>query len=220
MSIVGSRKSTLKGREIAFKIAKEKASKGYVVISGLALGIDTHAHRGALETGTTCAVLGSSLDYVYPRENEGLFRKIIRQGVVVSTYFPSTKPEKYHFPERNSIIAALSDEVIVVEAGEKSGALITAQWAIKLNKALYTCDLDCPGNKKLMEMGASLIQTGKTTTETADPILKVIHKLQPVSVDELAQVLDMDITALQVKLMELEIEGKVRRLTGGFYEKA
>ncbi|BAT71805.1 DNA processing protein [Thermosulfidibacter takaii ABI70S6] len=221
IAIVGSRKASSKGKEMTKEIAQQKAKKGYVIISGMALGIDTWAHKGALEEGTTIAVLGSSLDYIYPPENRRLFHEITKKGLAISTYFPTTKPRKYNFPERNSIIAALSEAVIVVEAGEKSGALITAQWAQNIGVPVYVCPINSPGNKKLL--GSNSVQVypipPPVQEQEHDPILELLMQKGHLSIDEIGQLLNIDIPTLQAKLMELELEGEIRRIAGGFYEK-
>jgi DNA processing protein len=135
VGIVGSRKSTKYGNEVAYKIAKYLSKQGYTIVSGLADGIDTYAHRGALEGGSsTIAVIGSGLDYIYPKKNTKLFFDIVNNGLVVSEFFLGTKPLSYNFPRRNRIISGLADFVIVVEASLKSGSLITVNYAIKQGK--------------------------------------------------------------------------------------
>ncbi len=221
VAIVGSRKASIKGRELAKEYAKRCAKEGKTVVSGLALGIDSEAHIGALEAnGSTAAVLGSSLDYIYPPENRNLCKRIEKTGVVLSPFFPTTKPSRYNFPIRNEIIAALSEKVVVVEAMEKSGALITADIAKRLNIPVATFSLPYPGNQKLLKEGAEAIELRKDKRKdtTNEPILQLL-KNGPLSADEISQKLNIDISTVQVKLMELELQGKIRRLSGGFYEE-
>ena len=220
VAIVGSRKASVEGKELAYSLAKDFAQRGYVVVSGLALGIDAAAHRGALEVGRTVAVMGSSVEWVYPPENRGLYQNIVDEGLVISPFFPGTPPRRFNFPLRNRIIAAISERVVVVEAGEGSGALITARCAMEVGVPVAVCDLDAPGNRELLLLGAELLEEGKKEDDSVeDAILKVLDR-SPLSVDEIAVMLNIDVASLQVRLLELELEGRVRRLPGGFYKKA
>ncbi|MEA1975469.1 MAG: DNA-processing protein DprA [Bacillota bacterium] len=135
VGIVGSRKSTKYGNEVAYKMAKLLSNRGYTVISGMASGIDTYAHVGALEgEGSTIAVIGSGLDYIYPKKNTKLFFDIVNNGLVISEFFLGVKPTSYNFPRRNRIISGMADFIIVVEASFKSGSLITVNYAISQGK--------------------------------------------------------------------------------------
>ena len=131
-AIVGARAATPYGRIQAFRYAKYLSEAGVQVISGMAYGIDTEAHRGALEgRGGTWAVLGNGPDICYPAGNRGLYQRILRTGGgIISEQTPGTKARNYFFPARNRIISGLADLVLIVEAREKSGSLITAQWAL------------------------------------------------------------------------------------------
>ncbi len=147
VAIVGARDATSYGKYIAKKLSKEIANRNVNVISGLAIGIDTYAHMGCLESvlGKTIAVLGTGVSDkdVYPYQNKKLFQEILRRGgTIISEYIMGTKPEKYHFPARNRIISGLADKVIVVEAKEKSGSLITVDFALEQGKDVYAV----PGN--------------------------------------------------------------------------
>lgn len=142
----------------AFRISKE-LSKKYVIISGLAKGIDSAAHNGSIyANGKTIAVVGNGLDTVYPKENTNLFKSILKNGLIISEYVVGTKPMPSNFPERNRIISGLSSGVIVVEAAKKSGALITADLALEQGKTVYAV----PGNiDSLMSVGTNeLIRNG------------------------------------------------------------
>jgi len=135
VAIVGSRKSSAYGNEVAYKVGKILSNHGYTVISGLANGIDTYAHKGALEgNGSTIAVIGSGIDYIYPKENTKLFLDITKKGLIISEFYLRTKPINYNFPRRNRIISGLCDFLIVIEATHKSGSLITVNHAIKQGK--------------------------------------------------------------------------------------
>ena len=138
VSIVGSRNASTYGKETSFKIGNDLAKKGYTVVSGLAQGIDAEAHKGALDTkGKTIAVVGTGLDMVYPLENSRLCKKIEEEGLVLSEYVVGTKPNAMNFPARNRIISGLSDNLIVVEAALRSGALITVDLALEQGKNVY-----------------------------------------------------------------------------------
>lgn len=143
IGIVGSRKCTPYGIAVTRELARLAVSYGVVVISGLARGIDYEAHKTTLEEGgKTIALLGTGLDVYYPGENRELQRRIAERGLLLTEYEDGTGPERYHFPMRNRLISALSDAVVVVEAGTRSGSLITAEAAIEQGKNVYAV----PGN--------------------------------------------------------------------------
>ncbi|RKX52232.1 MAG: DNA-protecting protein DprA [Thermotoga sp.] len=135
-AIVGTRKSTPYGEKIAYKFAKE-LSREFVIVSGMAFGIDAKAHLGAMETGKTIAVLASGVDIPSPRGNRSLYNKISKNGCVLSVYPLGEGATRYRFPERNSLIAGLSSGVLVVQAPMKSGALITANWALDFGRDVF-----------------------------------------------------------------------------------
>ena len=158
IAVVGSRTATNYGMNTAFRISKE-LSKKYVIISGLARGIDSAAHNGSIyANGKTIAVVGNGLDTIYPKENTNLFKSILKNGLIISEYVVGTKPMPSNFPERNRIISGLSSGVIVVEAAKKSGSLITADLALEQGKTVYAV----PGNiDSLMSVGTNeLIRNG------------------------------------------------------------
>lgn len=163
MAIVGSRKASLYGVSIASKFAMRLGELGITVVSGLARGIDTAAHQGSLRAGGyTVAVLGCGLANIYPPENKELFRKIAEAGVVISEFPMSASPLAYNFPRRNRIISGLSLGVIVVEAAEQSGALITADFALEQGREVFAVPgkIDHPastGTHRLIKQGAKLI---------------------------------------------------------------
>lgn len=142
VAIIGCREATSYGREIAYYFAREFAKNGIHVISGLARGVDSQAHKGALDSiehiGKTIAVIGSGLDTIYPPENFELYKQIlISGGAIISEYPLGTEVKKYHFPQRNRIISGLSDGVVVTEAKKKSGTLITVELALQQGKNVY-----------------------------------------------------------------------------------
>lgn len=158
VSIVGARKASPYGIAAATRLAQDLASKGIVVVSGLARGIDSAAHKGALKGGKTVAVLGSGLENLYPRENRFLFQKIVEEGAVVSEFPLGASPLGFHFPIRNRIISGLSHALVVVEAASRSGSLISAQLALEQNREV----MSVPGNiTSELSQGANwLIKSG------------------------------------------------------------
>ena len=138
IAIVGNRESTQYGEKIAQDFAYNLARNGIVVVSGMAKGIDTSAHRGSINAGgLTVAVMGCGLDKAYPKENKDLMEKIIETGIAISEYPPNDKPDGWHFPQRNRIISGLSQGTLVVEAPKHSGSLITARYALEQDKDLF-----------------------------------------------------------------------------------
>jgi DNA processing protein len=163
-ALVGTRHPSSAAAMQAFDLGRDLARAGIPVVSGLALGIDAFSHRGNLEGGApTVAVLGSGLDQVYPASNRGLARRILEQGgALLSEYPPGTRPARWNFPARNRIIACLARAVIIVEAPEKSGALITANFALELGRELFVASAGTAsplgaGNRRLAEDGAAVI---------------------------------------------------------------
>lgn len=166
VAIVGSRKASYYGKDIARKISKEIADKNINIVSGLALGIDKYAHLGALDSkiGKTIAVLGTGLtdEEFYPLENKKVFDRILENGgTIVSEYKLGTKPQKYNFPYRNRIISGLSEKIIIVEAMENSGSLITANFALEQGKDVFAIpgNIDSKnsiGTNKLIQEGANI----------------------------------------------------------------
>jgi DNA processing protein len=177
VSVVGARNPTPYGRAVAEKLAQDLAALGLVVVSGMARGIDSIAHWGALEEGKTVAVLGSGLENVYPKENRALFRKIAEGGAVVSEFPPDSPPLGFHFPLRNRIISGLSLAVVVVEASRKSGSLITARLALEQNREVtavpgnVTSDLS-QGSNWLIKTGAKLVETWEDVVEELPYLLR------------------------------------------------
>jgi DNA processing protein len=170
IAVVGARRPTPYGRAAAEKLARDLASSGLVVVSGLARGIDSIAHWGALDSGRTVAVLGSGLDDIYPRENLGLFRKIAERGAVITEFPPEMPPFPYHFPLRNRIISGLSWATVVVEATRQSGSLITARLSLEQNRDVMAVpgspasDLS-RGTNWLIKSGAKLVETWEDVVE-------------------------------------------------------
>jgi len=243
VAIVGSRAASAVALEIAARLGADLAARGVVVISGLARGVDSAAHRGALGAGRTIAVLGSGVDRVYPREHAALARDIARQGLVVSEYPPGTAPLAFHFPMRNRLISGLSRAVVVVEASEQSGSLITAACALEQGREVMAV----PGNvlsgrnrgaHALIRDGAKIVEcaddiveelgwrhpdpegaagasTDTAATTSRDPLLQLMRAGEPYDLDALSVSAGVDGVRLLPRLLELELRGLVRRLEGG-----
>lgn len=169
LAIVGSRSASINGRETAFEIAQQLVDAGIVVTSGLALGIDAAAHKGALTVNaSTIAVVATGLDKVYPARHRALARQIIeKEGAVISEFIPGTSPKPGHFPKRNRLISGLSEGVLVVEAALQSGSLITARCALEQNRDVFSIpsginNPQAKGCHWLIKQGAKLVE------ETAD----------------------------------------------------
>jgi len=184
IAVVGSRKCTAYGREAAGYISRNLSEIGITVVSGLAVGIDSYAHKAALEgKGGTIGVLGCGIDIVYPPENKFLYDKIALNGSIVTEFFPKTPPLKSNFPVRNRIISGLCRGVIVIEAGEKSGAVITCEMALKQDREVFAV----PGNifspasrgcHKLIKNGAKLVERIDDMLEEFSEYNKEILKLR------------------------------------------
>ena len=181
IAIVGSRKCTNYGKEMAIKISEELSKNKINIISGLAIGIDSYAHFGNIkiqniknEYGKTIAVLGSGIDQIYPKQNVELARKIIQTGgCIISEYPIGTMPKKEHFTQRNRIISGLSMGVVIVEAQEKSGALITADFAVEQGREVFAIPGDI--NKKESIGSNQLIKDGAKMVTSVVDILEEIY---------------------------------------------
>lgn len=241
VAMVGSRGATDYGRTTAAALAGELGRHGVTIVSGMALGIDAASHRGALAAGSrTIAVLGSGIDVVYPRENRSLYALIAENGAVVSEFLPNTDPNPGHFPRRNRIIAGLSRAVIVIEAGEKSGALLTADMALVYGRKLFAV----PGNiSSRMSAGThELLKAGASLLTSVDDIFSVLPELKndyiaprkpiaedltegerrileklssaPIQLDTLVRDCGLTIGDAASFLLSLELRGLVKQLSG------
>lgn len=175
IAIIGCRNCTEYGRKCATKFASELTQKNVIVVSGLARGVDSFAHSACINSGgKTIAVIGSGLDVIYPKENMWLYKKIIDTGgAIISEYPLGTKPLQYNFPARNRIISAISDGVLVVEAKEKSGTLITVDFALEQGKNVFVI----PGNidSKNSRGTNNLIKEGAKPVNNLEDILEEYH---------------------------------------------
>lgn len=249
IGIVGTRHPTHVGRVFAEQTSEQLAHAGVTVVSGLARGIDTAAHRGALVgNGKTVAILGCGIDRIYPRENKELFWQITRRGAIISEYPPGTEPLPGHFPGRNRIISGLSKGVLVVEAAENSGSLITAEFALEQGKEVMAVPggIDHKtsyGTNLLIKQGAhpvtnvaEIIQilghtppaesSSKTSSPEASPvdestvnILRLLD-LTPRHSDELARQSGLTAIELSAILLQLELQGLAEKLPGGRFIRA
>jgi len=235
ISIVGSRKTTSYGKRVAFSLGKFLAENGICVVSGLAYGIDAFSHEGCLKSkGKTVAVLGTGVDFIYPRGNRGLAERILKEnGALISEFPLGTGPAKENFPRRNRIISGLSYATVVVEAGESSGSLITAHFALEQGRVVFAVPgkIDSPysvGTNRLIKEGAIPLlsfddifeelpflkkEVLKKEQEISEEFKKVysILKEKPMSVDELSEVLGESAVEIMTKLLEMEVMELVKR---------
>jgi len=164
ISIVGSRKATRYGLDTASHLASSLSKIGFTVVSGMALGIDSAAHKGALDaSGNTLAILGSGLGHIYPRQNKGLYNRIRVNGAILTEHGPDTPPLPAHFPQRNRIIAGMSAGTLVVEAAQRSGSLITARLSGEYNREIFAVpgsirSSASRGTHALIRQGAKLVE--------------------------------------------------------------
>ena len=185
LSIVGTRKPTLYGLRFARELAQQLAEIGFCIVSGMARGIDTAAHEGALDAGgKTLAFLGCGIDVVYPPENLDLYRRIIEQGGVASEFPFGRKPDRYTFPKRNRLVAGISDGIMVIESASSGGSLITAQFAADQGRTVFALPgrVDQPtsaGCHKLIREGATLLRSARDVVEELGPVLPVTQLVEP-----------------------------------------
>lgn len=246
LSVVGSRKCTSYGREVCMKLVSSLSEKNVCIVSGLARGIDSFAHKASVESGIfTAAVLGCGTDVIYPAENAGLYNKIKETGVIISEQPPGTQPLKNFFPARNRIIAGISEATLVVEAGLSSGALITANFALDAGRDVLTVPhrIDTPegaGCNDLLKSGAVCITSPydvltalgfdpEKGTENADvlpealgenqkEIYSIIKRNGEMFEDEIASETDISSQEIKRALSALEIFGFIKKDLGGrFY---
>lgn len=232
VAMVGSRRATSYGLSTAKRFSAKIAAAGAVIVSGMAIGIDSACHRGALSVdGKTIAVLGTAIDNFYPKENEALGRKIIEcDGCVVSEYPPGFWTSKFNFPMRNRIIAGLSQATVVVEAAQNSGALITAGLALDYNRDLYAVPSDVDkissqGANLLLLQGANCLITPSVIIDdlglsSASQTVKLTSKEKEVieairagadNFDRITNKLNLKSSELNVLLAGLEIKGQIKR---------
>jgi DNA processing protein len=246
VAIVGSRAASPYALEVARRLGADLARRGVTIVSGMARGVDSAAHRGALEGGgVTIAVFGCGADIIYPREHAALANSICERGALVSEFPPGTRPLKGHFPQRNRIISGMSLAVVVVEAAEGSGSLITAEFALEQGRAVLAVPGNVLGGRNcgahaLLRDGAKLVECADDILEeipagirdwglgisataeskpsklaSQDPVLRRMTEGETYDLDELSHVSGVDRVRLLPRLLELEISGAVRRVEGG-----
>ena len=250
IAMVGSRKPSHHGHKIAYDFADYFSSHGFITTSGLALGIDTAAHQGAIRTGKTIAVIGTGLDQCYPKSNLHLQKEILDSGsCIVSQFLPSTPPIKINFPKRNYLISGMSLGTLVVEASLNSGSLITAKAAAEQGKQVFAIpghiySEQHQGCHQLIREGATLVDhpaqviddlsmfssvprqtSSEDNTINALPLVEVPSHLNTVysqldwsgvSLDYLAQKLNLNVSELNILLMELELLGYCKQIAGRY----
>jgi DNA processing protein len=242
-AVVGSRNCTSYGRNVTQIITSELSKQNIGIISGMAKGIDTCAHNAALENkGFTAAVLGCGIDVIYPKENRALYEVLSEKGCIISEFLPGTEPYAYNFPARNRIISGLSNIVIVVEAGCKSGSLITATQAIEQGKDVLAVpgqifSSQSKGTNKLIKDGAfpltcmedvfdllsmNYIKGINNKLPTLSDSEKNIYKMisdTPIHIDEIIKTTHIDIKHLYEVLFDLQLKNEIMCLAGNYYVK-
>ncbi len=247
VALVGTRDCTPYGRRMTEILSQELAKRGITIVSGLARGIDTVAHKTALaHGGRTLAVLGSGVDRIYPAENFKLAMDITSNGALISDYPMHTAPDAVNFPGRNRIISGISLGTVIIEAGSKSGALITADYALEQNREVFAV----PGNATVPQSAGPhrLIKNGAKLVESVDDILSELeHKLKPLiapvrkekvlqlslqeqsvydcvaddplHIDQISKTANMSVSEALSHLLSLELMGAVRQLSGKHFIK-
>jgi DNA processing protein len=249
VAIVGSRAATTYGQKTAESLAYSMAGRGVIVVSGLALGVDAAAHKGALSAGgQTIGILGCGLDVVYPEQNRFLYRKIPESGAIISEYPFGTKPDSFRFPARNRIISGLSSGVLIVEASLKSGSLITAKHALEQGREVFAIpgridSIKSQGTHRLLQEGAKLVYhvddileefihlystKNDRNTGTEPPTLQLTDDeniifsnidVYPKTIDEIIQVTGLNANTVNEMLLHMELKGIIEVLPGNQYKK-
>lgn len=239
VAIVGARKASAYGKWVAYKLASDLAQKGITVISGMAYGIDTAAHRGALDHGgRTFAVLGCGLDTCYPKSNYKLMSEIEGNGAVISEYPIGTKPLAGNFPARNRIISGIAKGVVIVEANMRSGSLITAEFALEQGRDVFAIpgNINSPlsmGTNKLIQEGAKLVtsiedileelaieisnvqeQKDVQLSQIESEIYHIILKKQPIHMELLQREITINIDKISSIVTILQLKGLIQQLPG------
>ncbi len=247
IAIVGSRNPSHLGVETATEFAKALAREGFVITSGLALGIDAAGHQGALQAqGYTIAVAGTGLDRVYPARHRALATEIVNHGAMISEFPPGTGAKADHFPRRNRIISGLCIGLLVVEAAKQSGSLITARMALEQNREVFAIpgSIHNPlarGCNALIREGAKLVETARdileelnqynqkdeniftelrqTTLDLEQQTLLNLIMFSPTSIDSLVENTELPVEVISSMLLVLELQGYVESVSGGCYTR-
>ncbi|TCO79959.1 DNA-processing protein DprA [Marinisporobacter balticus] len=239
VAIVGARKASTYGKYVAYQLGKDLAKAGITVISGMAYGVDTMAHKGALENGgRTIAILGCGLDTCYPKSNYDLMLQIEKNGAILSEYNIGTKPLAGNFPARNRIISGMAKGVIVVEASIKSGSLITAEFALEQGREVFAIpgNINSPlssGTNKLIKDGAKLVtdiedvleelhieiskdqeEKRVNLSELESEVYDIILKNQPIHTDLLMNQLRWNVGKISSVITILQLKGLIEQLPG------
>jgi len=243
VAVIGTRKATAYGRQVTEEITGDLARSSITIVSGLARGIDSIAHRSALEAGgRTIAIFGSGIDVIYPYENRELAKRIMENGALISEYPLGTSPRAEHFPIRNRIISGLSLGVLVTEAGDDSGALITVQTALDQNREVFAVpgsimSPSSKGTNNIIQQGAKLVgdykdileelnlksvavhQEVKEVIPASDTEALILSKLstEPVHVDKICRETNLPIATLTSALSMMELKGMVKQVSGMNY---
>ncbi len=246
IAVVGTRGATVYGRQVTERLAADLVQNKITIVSGLARGIDSVAHRTTLEAGgRTIAVLGCGLDLVYPAENTKMAQAITHQGALVSEHPLGTRPKAEHFPRRNRIMSGLCLGVVVAEAGESSGALITARLALEQNREVFAIpgSILSPasrGTNRLIQDGAKLVRNAQdileelnlsmiprqlpmeeiTPADQTESLLLQHLRAEPVHIDEVCRLSQLPIATVSSTLAMMELKGMVRQLGGMNYALA
>ncbi|MFH1662434.1 MAG: DNA-processing protein DprA [Chloroflexota bacterium] len=238
LAVVGTRQPTAYGRQVTEEIVNELSRSRITIVSGLARGIDSVAHKSALEAGgRSIAVMGGGLDSIYPAENTNLARSIIKKGALLSEYHPGTKPRPENFPRRNRIMSGISLGVLVIEAGKASGALITAHLALEQNREVFAIpgSILSPssiGTNQLIKEGAKLVRDFgdileelnltaiakqlemKEIIPSSDTEALLLKKLgaEPVHIDEICRASDLPMATVSSTMAMMELKGMVKQV--------
>lgn len=247
IAVIGTRDCTLYGREIAEKFSEDLANLGFTIVSGLARGIDTCAHVGALKSGRTLAVIGSGLADLYPKENRHLANQIVKQGALISEFPMATPPDRQNFPQRNRIVSALSGGVLLIEAPKKSGAILTMERGFQQGKKLFAIpgrvDIEGfqgnhfwikEGRARLVESAVDIANQFESliALDLKTPIPPMAIALEPeelalmkqlpsieVQLETISQITKLPASRLNVLLMGLVLKKAVKEFPGKIYKK-
>lgn len=251
IAIVGCRKPSYYGRLLTEKISSDLIKKGLTIVSGMARGIDTIAHKSSLKSkGRTIAILGSGLARIYPPENKNLSEEIAENGIVISEFSMETSPDKYNFPRRNRVISGLSLGTVVIEAGESSGALITADFALEQGREVFAVpgnviSINSKGTNNLIKQGgAKLIENAddilnelvlllpkhivnkdnqtELPVEMSSEEMKIYENLSnsPIHIDELTRKCNIPINKINGVLVNMELKGIIKEIPGKNFIKS
>ena len=240
LAVVGSRNATPQGLRNAHAFARAFSDAGLAIVSGLAIGVDSDAHRGGLEgPGSTIAVLGTGIDVTYPRRNAALADEILSRGALVSEFPLGTEPHAGNFPRRNRLISGLAKGCLVIEAAVDSGSLITARFAVDQGREVFAIpgSIHSPLSKgchALIKQGAKLVESAQdvldelgisgrrpASAQEAGKGHDLLEKMgfDPCDIDELTVRSGLSAEAVSATLLELELDGKIAGLPGGLYQR-